>query len=46
MAFLSLKAVAILANYVVMNIAYSFSLKHVSIVDVNIITMGFVLRLL
>jgi len=46
MAFLSLKAVAILATYVVMNIAYSFSLKHVSIVDVNTIAIGFVLRLL
>ncbi|BAF72473.1 decaprenyl-phosphate phosphoribosyltransferase [Sulfurovum sp. NBC37-1] len=45
MALLSLKAAAILAAYVVMNIAYSFSLKHISIVDVNIIAIGFVLRI-
>lgn len=45
MALLSFKAVGVLAAYVVMNIAYSFSLKHISIVDVNIIALGFVLRL-
>ncbi len=45
MATLSLKAVGILAAYVVMNIAYSFSLKHVAILDVTIIAIGFVLRL-
>jgi len=45
MASLSLKAVGLLAGYVVMNIAYSFHLKHVSIIDVSIIAIGFVLRL-
>jgi len=45
MATLSLKAVGLLAGYVVMNIAYSFYLKHVSIIDVSIIAIGFVLRL-
>jgi len=45
MALLSFKATGVLAAYVVMNVAYSFSLKHVSIVDVNIIAIGFVLRL-
>ena len=45
MALVSLKAVGILAAYVAMNIAYSFSLKHIAIVDVNIIALGFVLRL-
>jgi len=45
MASLSLNAAAILAAYIVMNIAYSFFLKHISIVDVNIIAIGFVLRL-
>lgn len=45
MALLSLKALVILSIYVIMNIAYSFSLKHISIVDVNIIAIGFVLRL-
>ncbi len=45
MASLSLKAVGILAAYVIMNIAYSFYLKHVAILDVVIIAIGFVLRL-
>ena len=45
MAFLSLKAAGLLAGYVVMNISYSFYLKHVSIIDVSIIAIGFVLRL-
>lgn len=45
MAFLSLKAAGILTAYVVMNIAYSFYLKHVAILDVVIIAIGFVLRL-
>jgi len=45
MASLSLKAAGILTAYVVMNIAYSFYLKHVAILDVVIIAIGFVLRL-
>ena len=45
MVLLSFKATALLAAYVVMNVAYSFSLKHVSIVDIHIIAIGFVLRL-
>ncbi len=45
MASLSLKAVGILVTYVLMNIAYSFYLKHVAILDVVIIAIGFVLRL-
>ena len=45
MASLSLKATAVLAAYVGMNIAYSFYLKHVAILDVTIIAIGFVLRL-
>ena len=45
MALLSFKAVGLLAVYVFLNIAYSFSLKHISILDVNIIAIGFVLRL-
>lgn len=44
-ATLSLPAVGILATYVVMNIAYSFYLKHIAILDVVIIAIGFVLRL-
>lgn len=34
----------ILLTYLLMNLAYSFKLKHVVIVDVFIIAMGFVLR--
>lgn len=45
MTFLSLKAVGILVSYVLMNIAYSFYLKHIAILDVTIIAIGFVLRL-
>jgi len=45
MALPSMKAVGIMAAYVVMNIAYSFYLKHVAILDVMIISIGFVLRL-
>ena len=45
MAILSWNAVGILTAYAVMNIAYSFHLKHVAILDVTIIAIGFVLRL-
>jgi len=45
MTILSLKAAGIIAAYVLMNIAYSFYLKHVAILDVVIIAIGFVLRL-
>jgi len=42
---LSVQAMALLVGYVLMNIAYSFYLKHIPIVDVMIIAIGFVLRL-
>jgi 4-hydroxybenzoate polyprenyltransferase len=45
MAYTSLNATAILAAYVLMNIAYSFAIKHIAILDVVIIAIGFVLRL-
>ena len=45
MALLSIKALLILLLYVVMNIAYSFKLKHIAIIDITIISLGFVLRL-
>lgn len=45
MATLSLEAFGVLSIYVVLNIAYSFYLKHISILDVTIIAIGFVLRL-
>ncbi|MCP4494038.1 MAG: decaprenyl-phosphate phosphoribosyltransferase [Gammaproteobacteria bacterium] len=46
MATLSVVAVGILLGYIVLNLAYSFWLKHVAILDVVIISTGFVLRLL
>lgn len=45
MAALSFPAVTILFGYVLMNIAYSVYLKHVSIIDVVTISVGFVFRL-
>ena len=45
MVFLSPPATLILASYVMMNISYSFYLKHIAILDVTIIAIGFVLRL-
>jgi len=45
MLTLSIKAMIILSAYVIMNIAYSFRLKHIAILDVTIIAIGFVLRL-
>ena len=45
MAMLSLAAFGILSVYIILNIGYSFYLKHVAIVDVVIISIGFVLRL-
>lgn len=45
MALLSIDAFGILFAYVLMNVAYSFRLKHVAILDVVIIALGFVLRL-
>ena len=41
------KAQALLCVYIAMNIAYSaFGLKHVPVVDVTIVALGFVLRIL
>ncbi len=40
------KFAVIIATYFVMNIAYTFKLKHVPIIDVTIIAIGFVLRVL
>lgn len=42
--YLSMKVMAILVTYMVMNVAYCFKLKNVVIIDVMIITFGFVLR--
>lgn len=45
MLSLSFYGAEILAFYVTMNIAYSFWLKHVSIIDIVIIALGFALRI-
>jgi len=45
MALLSVKAFWILTSYIVLNIAYSFHLKHIAILDIIIIAIGFVLRI-
>lgn len=45
MSMLSTLATFILMCYVFMNVAYSFLLKHIAIVDICIIAIGFVLRL-
>jgi 4-hydroxybenzoate polyprenyltransferase len=42
--FLGVPFAAVAAAYVLLNLAYSFRLKHVVIVDVIVISLGFVLR--
>ena len=45
MVFLSFNATEILAIYVFINIAYSLYIKHIAILDVTVIAIGFVLRI-
>ena len=45
MATQSIQALVVLLSYIVLNIGYSFYLKHIAIVDITIISIGFVLRL-
>jgi len=45
MAVVSLKALYVLLLYVGLNIAYTLHLKHIAILDITIIAIGFVLRL-
>jgi 4-hydroxybenzoate polyprenyltransferase len=42
----SLQVVAVLLTYLLLNIAYVFKLKHIAIVDVFVVALGFVLRIL
>jgi decaprenyl-phosphate phosphoribosyltransferase len=42
---LSLKALYIMLIYVVLNIGYCFFLKHIPIIDITIIAIGFILRI-
>ena len=41
-----LKFGAVISSYFVMNLAYTFRLKHIAIVDISIIAVGIVLRVL
>lgn len=45
-AWLSPDALLYCALYFVINIAYSLSLKHYAIIDISLISMGFILRVL
>ena len=45
MANQSIQAFIVLLIYIALNILYSFRLKHVAIVDITIISVGFVLRI-
>lgn len=45
MAALSVSACVILVIYLVVNVAYSYRLKHIAIVDLMLIAVGFILRL-
>ncbi len=45
MTALSPQAGLIMAAYVVMNFAYSYRLKHIAILDITIISIGFILRI-
>jgi len=45
MGLINLNALIILLSYVILNVAYTFYLKHIAIIDVTVIALGFVLRL-
>ena len=45
MALLSLEGLALIGVYVCINFAYSFRLKHIALIDITIISVGFILRL-
>ncbi len=44
-AFFSPKLLLIIGTYMLLNVAYSYKLKHIALVDITIIAIGFVLRL-
>ncbi len=44
--FLSRLATLVLLSYLILNIAYSFWLKHAVIIDINCIAIGFIIRVL
>lgn len=43
--YVSVNVLLLVSTYLIINILYSFKLKHVAIIDVCIISIGFVLRL-
>lgn len=43
--FLSISFLTVLILYVLMNVVYTLGLKHISILDISIIAIGFVLRI-
>lgn len=45
MAIQSIQALIVLLLYIVLNIGYSFYLKHIAIIDIAIISVGFVFRI-
>lgn len=45
MVWIDISAFYVLAFYVLLNLAYTLRLKHVAVLDVSIIALGFVLRL-
>ncbi len=44
-AFINLKTLFVVLFYFVLNIAYTFKLKHIAVVDITVLAIGFVLRL-
>lgn len=44
-AYFSMDVMTVIVIYILLNIVYSLGLKHVSIVDISIIALGFVLRI-
>jgi decaprenyl-phosphate phosphoribosyltransferase len=45
MTFMPLKVSLVIAIYILLNVAYTLHFKHVAIIDILIISIGFVLRL-
>jgi|TARA_Y100000310_G_scaffold321340_1_gene378831 4-hydroxybenzoate polyprenyltransferase len=45
MTALSFESLVALSGYILLNIAYSYYLKHIAILDVTIISIGFLLRI-
>ncbi len=45
MGYLSAEALVLLGSYIVINLAYSVWLKHIALIDITLVAIGFVLRL-